>query len=148
MRSDLKQIQDSCQICNKQDAELLRCSQCKSIYYCSIECQKKDWKDHKFICSEIVLKQQREKQRTDRKAQGKKAIENFADFEIFGHGNFSDIFRVRELKLINYMQQNKLIKENQLKQIRKKIFLWKNIFQANLMKTPLCNQIIFHIPRQ
>ncbi|CAD8131091.1 unnamed protein product [Paramecium sonneborni] len=118
MRSDTEQTQDSCQVCKKQDVELSRCSQCKSIYYCSIECQKKDWKDHKFICSEILLKQQREKQRAERKAQGKKAIEDFADFEVLGHGNFSDIFRVREIET-NQLYALKQINKRKLTQVNK-----------------------------
>ncbi|KAI9656846.1 MAG: hypothetical protein M1821_003485 [Bathelium mastoideum] len=32
-------------------AELLTCSRCKIARYCSAECQKKDWKDHKRLCT-------------------------------------------------------------------------------------------------
>uniref|UniRef100_A0A8C3PH90 Tudor domain containing 1 n=1 Tax=Calidris pygmaea TaxID=425635 RepID=A0A8C3PH90_9CHAR len=28
----------------------LRCSQCKQIYYCSADCQKKDWSTHSVVC--------------------------------------------------------------------------------------------------
>uniref|UniRef100_A0A8D0EH35 Tudor domain-containing protein 1 n=1 Tax=Strix occidentalis caurina TaxID=311401 RepID=A0A8D0EH35_STROC len=28
----------------------LRCSQCKQIYYCSADCQKKDWRAHSVVC--------------------------------------------------------------------------------------------------
>ncbi|SCP05191.1 MYND finger protein, putative [Plasmodium ovale] len=39
-------------ICNncKENAEL-QCSQCKQTYYCSKECQMKDWFNHREICS-------------------------------------------------------------------------------------------------
>ena len=29
---------------------LLKCSKCKSVFYCSVECQKKDYKNHKAWC--------------------------------------------------------------------------------------------------
>jgi hypothetical protein len=31
----------------------LRCSQCRTIYYCSQECQRKNWKKHKNRCKDI-----------------------------------------------------------------------------------------------
>ena len=30
--------------------KMRRCSGCKQVYYCSSECQKEDWKNHKIIC--------------------------------------------------------------------------------------------------
>jgi len=38
---------NSCQVCQKQASK--QCSACKSVYYCSIECQKSDWKNHKKL---------------------------------------------------------------------------------------------------
>ncbi|NXE07052.1 TDRD1 protein, partial [Lophotis ruficrista] len=31
----------------------LRCSQCKQIYYCSADCQKKDWPAHSIVCGPV-----------------------------------------------------------------------------------------------
>ncbi len=45
-----------CRYCSKpEDSEdfegtLMKCSRCKNAYYCSKECQKKDWKMHKKFC--------------------------------------------------------------------------------------------------
>lgn len=38
-----------CAFCSKADAAK-RCSKCKKVFYCSAECQKADWKDHKTQC--------------------------------------------------------------------------------------------------
>ena len=39
-----------CFTCSKVNIHLLKCGNCKSIYYCSKECQKSNWTDHKKIC--------------------------------------------------------------------------------------------------
>lgn len=34
--------------------KLLRCSRCKKVYYCDVECQKFDWgRVHKFQCDKV-----------------------------------------------------------------------------------------------
>ncbi|KAM8924750.1 tudor domain-containing protein 1 [Pelodytes ibericus] len=38
----------SCHHCGLHGAR--RCSQCRQTYYCSVECQKKDWTAHSIIC--------------------------------------------------------------------------------------------------
>lgn len=38
-----------CSLCSKSDCSK-RCSVCKTVYYCSSECQKKHWKIHKHNC--------------------------------------------------------------------------------------------------
>ncbi|ETW53283.1 hypothetical protein PFUGPA_04910 [Plasmodium falciparum Palo Alto/Uganda] len=50
-----KQNDDECYLCNncKELAEL-QCSQCKKTYYCSKECQMKDWINHRDVCSNIL----------------------------------------------------------------------------------------------
>jgi hypothetical protein len=44
-----------CSHCNKSQAEgkgdaFKKCGGCKQVYYCSAECQKNDWKEHKSAC--------------------------------------------------------------------------------------------------
>ncbi len=39
----------SCFVCEKITTNI--CSRCKKIYYCSKECQIKDWKEHNLICT-------------------------------------------------------------------------------------------------
>ncbi|NXJ76163.1 TDRD1 protein, partial [Trogon melanurus] len=34
----------------------LRCSQCKQVYYCSADCQKKDWPAHSVVCEPVKQK--------------------------------------------------------------------------------------------
>ena len=44
-----------CRLCGKGNSEdgrkgLLRCSRCLAVRYCSVECQRADWKEHKKVC--------------------------------------------------------------------------------------------------
>jgi hypothetical protein len=46
----------SCQVCEKGKADGLKlsfCNACRSVSYCSRDCQKVDWKAHKVICKEL-----------------------------------------------------------------------------------------------
>lgn len=51
-----RDIDRICRYCQKSDhsidfqKSLMQCSRCKFAYYCSRECQVKDWKNHKKIC--------------------------------------------------------------------------------------------------
>lgn len=38
---------DKCTYCNRE-CDII-CSRC-SVYYCSIECQKSDWQNHRYVC--------------------------------------------------------------------------------------------------
>ena len=38
-----------CNVC-EEIKNLKMCSKCKKVSYCSEECQRKDWKNHKLIC--------------------------------------------------------------------------------------------------
>jgi hypothetical protein len=47
-----------CRHCDKDEtqmdgAKLMTCQRCKSVYYCSRECQVADWKSHKQICNHL-----------------------------------------------------------------------------------------------
>lgn len=42
-------ISFKCSICDKPAS--LRCSRCRLRRYCNEECQKKDWKEHKILCT-------------------------------------------------------------------------------------------------
>ena len=52
--SYVSRIKMKCRTCLGMPTELLRCSACKKTYYCSKECQKKDWKKHKPRCKFLV----------------------------------------------------------------------------------------------
>ena len=43
-----------CNTCGEKEKELLRCTRCKGVYYCAVECQKKDWPQHKLKCSKTT----------------------------------------------------------------------------------------------
>lgn len=51
-----------CKAPRSSTKDLNRCSRCQSAYYCSLECQKGDWREHKkccrkygqYLCSDIV----------------------------------------------------------------------------------------------
>ena len=42
--------------CNRKDVTLKRCKKCRSVYYCSKTCQKKDWLSHKHVCKKSRLR--------------------------------------------------------------------------------------------
>ena len=45
----------ACNVCNKGDINLLSCSNCRMVRYCSQECQRKAWPEHKIVCRKIAL---------------------------------------------------------------------------------------------
>ena len=41
---------DECAVCGTRNENMKRCSRCKSVFYCSRDCQVKHWSVHKLTC--------------------------------------------------------------------------------------------------
>ena len=54
-KKDGRTLEASCKACKKYVKDLKRCGKCGMVYYCSKECQIKDWKDHKEDCKLITM---------------------------------------------------------------------------------------------
>jgi hypothetical protein len=39
-----------CEVCDDSHENLKKCGRCKSVRYCSTECQEEDWPEHKRVC--------------------------------------------------------------------------------------------------
>ena len=45
-----------CACCGKSDKSTKRCSKCRTLYYCGVDCQKEDWKSgHKHMCRHVPV---------------------------------------------------------------------------------------------
>ena len=55
----LKRDTDSrrCEYCGAEKDKLLVCGRCKSVFYCSADCQRPHWKKHKKTCKKLVKSQ-------------------------------------------------------------------------------------------
>jgi len=72
---------DFCFYCKEtQTKKMRKCGNCKSVYYCSRECQKKDWSFHKGRCKN--MKQDKKKNR-----KAKKTIEEIYAYVIKDFGS-------------------------------------------------------------
>lgn len=61
-----------CQVCGTIATQ--RCSRCKNVWYCSRECQLKQWKEHKAMCDVFsTTRTEAEKEKDAEKAAMKKA---------------------------------------------------------------------------
>jgi hypothetical protein len=47
---DLRPLTRTCANCNRSQLSMQCCSGCHNVYYCSITCQKADWRSHKVTC--------------------------------------------------------------------------------------------------
>ena len=47
---DLRPIARTCASCKRPQLSMQQCSRCHNVYYCSITCQKADWRSHKVTC--------------------------------------------------------------------------------------------------
>lgn len=54
----------NCNNCRKVGANLT-CSRCKTAHYCSVECQKSNWNNHKIICKNTILTKELHKSLVD-----------------------------------------------------------------------------------
>eukprot|EP00539_Tryblionella_compressa_P009458 CAMPEP_0178783456 /NCGR_PEP_ID=MMETSP0745-20121128/3697_1 /TAXON_ID=913974 /ORGANISM="Nitzschia punctata, Strain CCMP561" /LENGTH=198 /DNA_ID=CAMNT_0020440973 /DNA_START=9 /DNA_END=605 /DNA_ORIENTATION=- len=59
-RQELKSAQRTCSNCGKSEGVTLSCcSRCKSVYFCSKECQREQWPIHKKVCNELAESQEK-----------------------------------------------------------------------------------------
>ena len=51
----LSALSSMCRVCGKKGEGYKQCSRCKCVYYCSVDCQRKDWKEngHKEECKKL-----------------------------------------------------------------------------------------------
>ena len=51
----LSALSSMCRVCGKKGERYKQCSRCTCVYYCSVDCQRKDWKEngHKEECKKL-----------------------------------------------------------------------------------------------
>ena len=51
----LNLLSSVCTVCGKKGERYKQCSRCTCVYYCSVDCQRKDWKEngHKEECKKL-----------------------------------------------------------------------------------------------
>jgi hypothetical protein len=52
----VNQKEKSCESCKKISENLKRCSRCRTVVYCSVECQRGHWALHKTACTNTCQK--------------------------------------------------------------------------------------------
>jgi 3-phosphoinositide dependent protein kinase-1 len=116
MDSDPKPVAiKECNNCHKTNVDMFRCAGC-TIYYCSRECQRADWKIHKPICSYKPTPQpdiSMDKPSNNRS-------DDFILLKKCGTGNFSEIWeakcksdgKIYAVKVIPKQRVKSLHKEN------------------------------------
>ena len=51
----LSELSSMCRVCGKKGERYKQCSRCTCVYYCSVDCQRKDWIEngHKEECKKL-----------------------------------------------------------------------------------------------
>ena len=65
-------VGNACGSCDKKGPDLLKCSVCKSAWYCNVQCQKKDWKRHKQCCRKFGTEAQKGPETGEGQSSGEK----------------------------------------------------------------------------
>lgn len=97
-----------CQNCKKSCGELKKCAGCFSAHYCSRECQRIDWQDHKKAC--VKVKSSTDKKVDDEKRQESKNYN--ADMDICA---FCEISKEGEKKKFSISEIMSEFTENESK---------------------------------
>ena len=72
------------------------CSACSSVSYCSVDCQRSHWKEHKKVCKHSPPSQLPYDEVVALIENNKSALKR-DDFEVIkklGDGNFTEVFKV------------------------------------------------------
>lgn len=69
-----------CNVCGKKSVS--RCSRCLLVHYCSVDCQRKDWKAHKLVCKggKTAAQKKGKKKAKPPPTQGSALYGNFEEF--------------------------------------------------------------------
>lgn len=49
-------MEKKCSNCKNERTDLLKCSICKTTFYCNKDCQKSDWPNHRQTCQKPIEK--------------------------------------------------------------------------------------------
>jgi 3-phosphoinositide dependent protein kinase-1 len=125
-------VKNKCASCGTTGGDLSRCSRCKKAYYCGVDCQKKDYPEHKKVCPATTVTQSSKDLSSPEplKENTKSGIDEFTDLKFVGKGNFSEIFSAVSLK-DGKTYAIKQIDKSKLKRLEKEadVFMEKHCLQ-------------------